>query len=341
MSASIVNHGGLMAPSEIVGWYIDTAMSAPTLRFRFFEPNVDTNRPFTDGTVGIEGFALERVDGEADAWEQGFSALVGPVAAGEPIVCIPAFPNRKFRLGYIQVRSSAGIEAPRDLEGRRVGIYQWNNAASVWARGALQNYYNVDLTSIDWRAGKTAAPPTLPAGIHISALPEHKGPPDRIMEHMLIEGELDAVLCPNVLPSISRRDPRVKRLFPDYMAEEQKYFKDTGIFPISHVVALDRGFVERHPEAPVALLEGHRRARDVAFDRIEGSDPAILTISWAAAAMAEQRALMGERYWAYNVADNRPSIEAMLLFAHQQGLTPRQLDAASFFAPEAANLPGW
>jgi hypothetical protein len=58
---------------------------------------------------------------------------------------------------------------------------------------------------------------------------------------------------------------------------------------------MDRGFMERHPEAPVALLKAYRCARDVAFDRIEGSDPVILTISWAAAAMAEQRELMGER----------------------------------------------
>ena len=53
--------------------------------------------------------------------------------------------------------------------------------------------------------------------------------------------------------------------------------------------------MERHPEAPVALLKAYRCARNVAFDRIEGSDPVILTISWAAAAMAEQRELMGER----------------------------------------------
>jgi 4,5-dihydroxyphthalate decarboxylase len=316
-------------------------MANPTLRFRFFEPDIDTNLPLTDGTVPIEGFDLDRVSGEADAWDQGLGQLPAKMAAGEPIVCIPAFPNRKFRLSYIQVNAKAGIESAKDLEGKRVGIHAWNNTAGVWIRGALQNYYQVDLTRIDWLANKTEAPPTLPAGITIRPLPEQTGPADLFMDSLLVAGELDAVVGPNVLPSITRRDPRVRRLFRDYKQEEQTYFKQTGIFPISHVIAMDAAFVERHPDAPTALLKAYRQARDVAFDRIEGSDPVILTISWAAAAMAEQRELMGERYWAYNVEDNRRSLEAFTEFAYQQGLTPTKLDYLSFFHPEAAALPGW
>ncbi|HLG70244.1 MAG TPA: hypothetical protein VK009_07455 [Chloroflexota bacterium] len=316
-------------------------MANPKLRFRFFEPEVDTNLPFTDGTVKIEGFELECVSGEADAWDQGFGALMGMMVAKEPIVCIPAFPNRKFRLSYIQVNAKAGLQSAKDLEGKRVGIHQWNNTAGVWARGALQNYYNVDLAKIDWRANKTDVPGTLPPGVKLTPLPEHKGPADEFMDQLLLEGELDAVIGPNVLPSITRRDPRVRRLFPDYKAEEQAYFKSTGIFPISHVIAMDKRFVERYPEAPVALLKAYRQARDVALNRIEGSDPVILTISWAAALMAEQRALMGEHYWPYNVEDNRRSLDAVMEFAHQQGLTPTKFNFMDFFVPEAAALPGW
>lgn len=315
-------------------------MANPKLRFRFFEPTVDTNLPLTDGTVQIEGFDLDCVSGPADAWDQGFGALMGLMVANAPIVCIPAFPNRKFRLSYIQVNSEAGIESPKDLEGKRVGIPQWNNTAGVWARGALQNYYGVDLAKVEWLAAKPDVPPTLPAGIQISPLPSTAGPADERLDQLLLEGQIDAVIGPNVLPSISRRDPRVRRLFRDYKTEEQTYFKRTGIFPISHVIAMDKEFVERHPEAPVALLKAYRRARDLAFDRIEGSDPVILTISWAAALMAEQREVMGENYWPYNVADNRRPLEAVMQFAHQQGLTPTKLDYEKFFVPDAAALPG-
>ncbi|HEX6510776.1 MAG TPA: hypothetical protein VF157_00630, partial [Chloroflexota bacterium] len=169
-------------------------MANPKLRFRFFEPEVDTNLPLTDGTVQIEGFDLERVSGEADAWDQGFGALVGLKVAGAPYVCIPAFPNRKFRMAYIQVNARAGLETAKHLEGRKVGIHQWNNTAGMWARGALQNYYGVDLASIDWLAAKTDAPPELPPGIHIRPLPSGSGAVDERLDALLVEGELDAVI---------------------------------------------------------------------------------------------------------------------------------------------------
>jgi 4,5-dihydroxyphthalate decarboxylase len=78
----------------------------------------------------------------------------------------------------------------------------------------------------------------------------------------------------------------------------------------------------------------------VAFDRIYGSDPEIVTISWAAAAMDDQRAVMGENYWAYNVKDNVRTLESMMTFAHRLGITPNELDYRSLFHAEAAAHPG-
>jgi 4,5-dihydroxyphthalate decarboxylase len=315
-------------------------MSNPKLHFYFREPTVDTNMPITDGTVKVEGFDFEIVNREddADAWDCGFAARVGAHAKGARHLSIPAFPNRKFRLSYIFVNSKAGIDSPRDLEGKRVGIMQWDNTAGVWARGALQHYYGVDLTRIDWLAGRVKKE-GVAKGIRIEKL-EKGGDADTMLDGLLTDGALDAVIGPNVLPSISRRDPRVRRLFRDYKTEEQAYFKKTGIFPISHVVTLKQDFVERHPSAPVALLQAFRQARDEAFNRLEGADPQILVISWAGAAVEEQRALMGENYWAYNIENNRRALEAMTQFAYEQGLSSTKLDYESFFHPEAARLPG-
>ena len=110
-------------------------MSNPKLHFYFREPTVDTNMPITDGTVKVEGFEFETVkrENDADAWDCGFAARVRAHAQGLAHVSIPAFPNRKFRLSYIYVNSKAGIESPRGLEGKRVGIPQWDNTAGIWA----------------------------------------------------------------------------------------------------------------------------------------------------------------------------------------------------------------
>jgi 4,5-dihydroxyphthalate decarboxylase len=315
-------------------------MPNPKLRFYFREPTIDTNIPITDGTVKIDGFDFQFVgsEDEADAWDCGFAARVRAYAKGLPHISIPAFPNRKFRLSYIFVNSGAGIESARDLEGKRVGIMQWDNTAGVWARGALQHYYGVDLTRIHWLAARVKNE-GVAEGIRIEGF-HGAGDPDGALDELLKEGRIDAVIGPNVLPGISNRDPRVRRLFRDYKAEEQNYFKKTGIFPTSHIVTLKREFVERHPEAPVALLRAFRRSRDEAFNRLEGPDPQVILYSWAAAAVSEQRELMGNDYWAYNIAANRVTLEAMTQFAHEQGLSPSRIAYETFFDPEAAALPG-
>jgi hypothetical protein len=89
------------------------------------------------------------------------------------------------------------------------------------------------------------------------------------------------------------------------------------------------------------LLEAYRRARDVAFDRIYGTDPEIVTISWAAAAIDDQRAAMGENYWPYNIKDNARTLESMMQFAQQLGVTSEKLDYMSHFHPGAAAHPGY
>ena len=315
-------------------------MADPKLRFYFREPTIDTNIPITDGTVKIEGFDWQFVpnEDEADAWDCGFAARVRAYARGLPHISIPAFPNRKFRLSYIFVNSKAGIESPTDLEGKRVGIMQWDNTAGVWARGALQHYYGVDLTRIEWLAARLKKE-GVAEGIRIEKL-EGSGDSDALLDELLVSGVIDAVIGPNVLPSISIRDPRIRRLFHDYKTEEQTYFKKTGIFPTSHIVTLKEEFVDRHPNAPVALLKAFRRSRDEAFNRLEGPDPQVIVYSWMAAAVNEQRELMGENYWAYNVEHNRRVLEAITQYAYEQGLSANRIDYQSFFSPEAAALPG-
>ena len=315
-------------------------MANPKFKFYFREPTIDTNIPITDGTVKIEGFDWQFVknEDEADAWDCGFAARVRAYAQGLPHISIPAFPNRKFRLSYIFVNSKTGIQSPRDLEGKRVGIMQWDNTAGVWARGALQHYYGVDLTRINWLAARVKKE-GVAQGIRIEKLEGH-GDPDGLLDELLVSGAIDAVIGPNVLPSISNRDPRARRLFRDYKTEEQTYFKKTGIFPTSHIVTLKQDFVERYPHAPVALLKAFRASRDEAFNRLEGPDPQVIVYSWMAAAVNEQRELMGENYWAYNIENNRRVLEAITQYAHEQGLSPTKIDYMSFFAAEAAALPG-
>jgi hypothetical protein len=91
----------------------------------------------------------------------------------------------------------------------------------------------------------------------------------------------------------------------------------------------------------VALLCAFRRSRDEAFNRLDGADPQVILYSWMAVAVNEQRELMGENYWAYNIDNNRRALEAITQYAYEQGLSTNRIDYQSFFSPAAASLPGF
>jgi 4,5-dihydroxyphthalate decarboxylase len=307
----------------------------------------DLNHPLIDGAVGSSDFALEVVwdladgqrhrrmlrDGAFDACEFSFANYLGLWSEGPPFRGIPVFPNRKFRHSYVFCNRRAAIREPRDLEGKRVGMRGWANTASLWVRGILQRYYGVDLRRVTWCAPAEGFAVQLPAGISVERLPE-----DADLDRLLVAGDLDAVINPDVLPSLQRGAPEVHRLFEDYRAAEQDFYRQTRIFPISHLVVVKNEVVRDHPWAPLSLLHLFREARDACFQRIE--DQQILALSWAGALLAEQRALMGAAYWPYNLADNRLVLDTLLDFAHEQGIVPVRPALETLFVPDTVGAPG-
>jgi 4,5-dihydroxyphthalate decarboxylase len=156
---------------------------------------------------------------------------------------------------------------------------------------------------------------------------------------MLVAGEVDAVIYPDVLPSVQRGAPEVRRLFEDYRAAEQEFYRRTRIFPISHLVMLKNEVVERVPSVPRSLLALFRRSRDECFRRIE--DQQCLALSWASALLDEQCAPMGRHYWPYNVASNRHVLETLVAFAHEQRLIPAPIAVDDLFLPDTLSDAGY
>ena len=100
-------------------------MSNPKLRLGFREPEIDTNRPFVDGTVKVEGFDLEisnfRGPQFIDAWDASFGGLMQTKGRGEhPYVSIPAFPNRRKSHHHGTSRASGYSSAAPQASGRGV-----------------------------------------------------------------------------------------------------------------------------------------------------------------------------------------------------------------------------
>ena len=207
---------------------------------------------------------------EFDASEMSASEYVTRFAAGKcPFVALPAFPSRMFRHGFIAVDSRV-IETPKDLQGKRIGVQLYTMTAAVWIRGLLQHDHGVDLSTIEWVEGAMEDPrphgnPTvLPPLEPVSIVANTSG---RSLSQLLEAGDIQAVICAD-LPNSMRRSPHVKRLFPDFRAEEKAYYRRTRIFPIMHLVVLRRELHERHPFVATSLFDALDESKSLAQRRM-------------------------------------------------------------------------
>jgi 4,5-dihydroxyphthalate decarboxylase len=261
---------------------------------------------------------------EWHASEMSFGKVVSLMSQPAPdIVVLPVFPSRVFRHSAIYSK----LKAPKDLEGKRVGIPEWAQTAGIYARGVLQHEYGVDLRRIEWIQAGVRQPGRaekvelkLPQGVRITPQP------DKTLADMLARGELDAV--------ISARDPGGPRLFENYLEIEEAYFRKTRIYPIMHVVVLRRDVYERDRWVAMNLLKAFEEAKRQSQNRITEIGLSHVPMPWLAEYARRWREAAGEDFWPYGIEQNRPTLEAFLQYAYEQGVATRRLKPEELFAPE-------
>jgi 4,5-dihydroxyphthalate decarboxylase len=265
---------------------------------------------------------------EWDASEMSFAKTVSLMSQPAPgIVPIPVFPSRVFRHSAIYVGKNSGIKAPKDLEGRKVGIPEWAQTAGIYVRGLLQHEYGVDLARIHWHQAGVHQPGRiekvklhLPQGVRITAVQ------DKSLAQMLAGGELDA--------AISARDPGGKRLFEDYVSLEEQYFLKTRIYPIMHVIVLRRDVYERDRWIAMNLLKAFEESKRHSMERLVEIGLSHVPMPWLAEHARRWREMAGEDFWPYGIEGSRATLEAFLQYCFEQGIAQRQLKPEELFAPE-------
>ncbi len=106
---------------------------------------------YIDVPVLIQAFRRMVRDVEFDVCELAFTTYMCAKAHGKPFTAIPIFPARVFHHGAILYNTKSGIQTPKDLEGRIVGVSRgYTVTTGVWARSILQHEYGVDLKKITW-----------------------------------------------------------------------------------------------------------------------------------------------------------------------------------------------
>jgi 4,5-dihydroxyphthalate decarboxylase len=162
------------------------------------------NKALKDGTVKPKTAELEFVEVdplidafrrmvrglEFDVCEMALTTYITARAHGKKMTGLPIFLMRQFHHGAILVNAKAGIAAPKDLEGKRVGVNRgYTVTTGLWARTILANQYGVDLDKITWilSGDEHVAEFKPPANV----VPMEKG---RKMADLVASGELPAAI---------------------------------------------------------------------------------------------------------------------------------------------------
>jgi 4,5-dihydroxyphthalate decarboxylase len=299
-------------------------------------------RPLKEGKVQPDGIELNILTGadsatrhwrflrnnEYDIAECSASSYIAARGRNMPFRALPVFLHRRFRHGFIFTNTAKNIVKPTDLIGKKVGVKFYLVSAILWLRGILEHEYGVPHRSIEWFAELDEDVAfTPPAGLKLTRLPDNKS-----VEKMLAEGELDAVIHPDIIDPILEKDPRVGRLFPDYKAEEQRYYAKTGIFPIMHVLGIKQELVERHPWIVPNLYQAFDEAKAIAMKKMR--NPRLVPLAWYQEAWEEQEKLLGTDPWEYGLSEsNAHNFSTLVGYSHEQGLIDRVIPLDELFLP--------
>jgi 4,5-dihydroxyphthalate decarboxylase len=309
----------------------------------------DHVRDVVSGRVAVEGVELNCLtlsveeiffrfarNREWDVSELSLAKYCALRAAGDDtLTAIPVFPSRSFRHSAIFVRDDGPIDDPGALAGARIGVPEWTQTATVWARGLLEDRYGVDPTGVEWVRGGTNEPGRvegiqldLPDRFHVTTESQ------RSLNELLLAGEIAALIAPHPPAEFERRSGRVVRLFSDYRAVEEAYYGETGIFPIMHLIAIRADAHRAHPWIAMNLLEAFGEAKRRSIERAVDSNTPRFPVPWSFANAERAEQTFGHDFWPYGLEPNRRTLEAFLEIAHRQAVCARRLEPEELFATE-------
>jgi len=263
---------------------------------------------------------------------------------------LPVFPSRRLFQTELSYNIDSGITRPEDLAGKKLGVAEYQQTAALWIRGILEHDFGVSQYKIHWHMERSeemshggATGFKLPAGISFNRIAANKS-----LVSTLLENELDVahvaspfVLQANTLDRSSRivgkNDwSRIRPLFPDRMAEGERFFKRHGFLPVNHTYIIRGDIYRKHPWVAFNLYSGFVKAKALAREKLLAAIPSALF--FGAEYLAMTRQLIGDDPFPYGIKANQAMLETITSYSHEQGLTPRQMKIEELFAEQTLSL---
>jgi 4,5-dihydroxyphthalate decarboxylase len=292
-----------------------------------------------DGTVTVPGIEFEHIEVspiiaafrrmcrnlEFDVCEMAITTYLTARAYNKPFTALPVFVLRQFHHSPIVYNTQSGVQSPKDLEGKKVGVRAYTVTTGVWARGILATEYGVDLNKVTW---------VLADEEHVEEY--HRDYPANVvyqaganLAQMLANGELAAAIGVG-----STDSPHVRPLIPNAHEAEAAWYAKTGLYPINHTVVVKDALLRADATLAPRLFNAFKEAKGLFLQQLSAG----AGLSSEDQDLAQRRRLVGANPLPYGLARNRKTIEAVIQFAQAQKILPRQVSPEEVFASNTLDL---
>lgn len=317
-----------------------------------------------DGTIQPEGVELIPTysDPSETFWRQlkfqefeisemSLSSYLIARSRGMDMIAIPVFPSRRFMHTQLSYHVDSEIKEASDLVGKRIGVGEYQQTASLWTRGILEHDFEVSQYKAHWymerseelsHGGATGFTP--PKGISF-----HRIPPDKSLASMLVNHEIDVASVhrafqreTNIIDRSTRIRARegdwskVKPLFPDRITEGTRFFKKHGYIPANHTYIIRGDIYRTYPWLAFNLYKAFVKAKELTQHALVEGIPSALIFGPEYLKMT--REIFGDDPFPYGIKNNRGMLETIINYSYEQGLTPEKLKIEELFAPSTLDL---
>jgi 4,5-dihydroxyphthalate decarboxylase len=267
-------------------------------------------------------------DLEFDVCEMAPTTYMIARAHGAPFIALPIFLTRRFHHGGFVVRPDAGITAPKDLEGKKVGVRAYSVTTGVWTRGIFVNEYGLDAAKVTWVVDDEEHVTALKLPANVMHAPAGKS-----LQSMMQSGEIQAGFTGpagvgRAGPPVSgwdRAGPAAVDTYPELIANaeqvEADWYRRSGIYPMHGLIVVKDEHIKRYPWLPRALMDAFVAAKQPyleALKRGQGDKPQDTPEHKR---YRKFLSLMDDPL-PYGMTANRLSVEALVTYSLQQALIP-------------------
>jgi 4,5-dihydroxyphthalate decarboxylase len=302
-----------------------------------------------NGSIPIEGVDAEFItvkpqigafrrmvrDVEFDVCELAPTTYIIARAYGAPFVGLPIFVVRRFHHAGLLVRPDAGIETPKDLEGKKVGVRAYSVTTGVWTRQVLIDEFGLDSSKVTWVVDDEEHVTQLKLPSNVIHAPEGTSLAD-----MMAKGELAAGFA--AAAGIGRTGAptggwqEVEADYPDLLPNaaelEADYYKRTGVYPMHGTIVVKDSVLAEHPWIARSIYDAFDRAKKEWLQRLDSGDANTASDK----KYIELRKIVGHDPLPYGLAENLKTIETLEATAFKQGLTPRRMSIEELFVDPQA-----